>query len=170
MCGGIISNQINTPCIKSQRRNIINTQSTACNFAAHENKINAGALTELQGWWSAAQECIKNFHKKNGTPNVMDYARVAHAISYANRNKNKGQYFEQTTIQQQVNACVKAILLGHKVTDFSSVKNIKDTYAKVGTRTVKPAPKKTNVNALFMTAEFKALPAEMQKKIKNAVK
>lgn len=145
-------------------------QSTACNFAAHENKINAGALTELQGWWSAAQECIKNFHKKNGTPNVSDYARIAHAISYANRNKNKGQFFAETTIQQQVNACVKAISLGHKVTDFSSVKNIKDTYAKVGVRTVKPAPKKSNVNALFSTAEFKALPADLQKKIKNAVK
>ena len=124
----------------------------------------------MKGWWLAAQECIKSFHKKNGSANVADYARIASAISYANRHQNDGKYHTEATIQQQVNACVKAINLGHKMNDFSSVKNIKDTYAKVGTRTVKPAPKKTNVNALFMTAEFKALPAEMQKKIKNAVK
>ena len=142
------------------------TQSTACNFAAHENKINAGALTELQGWWSAAQECIKSFHKKNGTPNVMDYARVAHAISYANRNKNKGQFFAQTTIQQQVNACVKAIMLGHKVTDFSSVKNIKDTYANKGVRVVAPVKKNADAKAyeaIMATKEFKALPAKARK-------
>lgn len=122
----------------------------------------------MKGWWLAAQECIKSFHKKNGSANVADYARIAHAISYANRNQNKGKFHTEATIQQQVNACVKAINLGHKMDDFSSVKNIKDTYANVGVRTVAPVKRNTDAKAyeaIMATKEYKALPARARKAI-----
>lgn len=148
------------------------TQSTACNFAAHEKFVNAGAKTELKGWWKAAEECIKNkrFHKKNGTPNVVAYAKEAAIISYKNRKLNDDKYFTFNTIQQQVSACVKAILLGNKMSEFSSVQNVKDTYRNervvADVKPVRKTAESKAYEALYATKEFKALPAKTRKAIK----
>ncbi len=146
------------------------TQSTACNFAAHEKYVNAGAKTELKGWWKAAEECISNkrFHKKNGTPNVVAYAKEAAIVSYKNRKLNDDKYFSFNTIQQQVNACVKAIMRGNKMSEFASVQNVKDTYANKGVRVVAPVKKNADAKAyeaIMATKEYKALPAKARKAI-----
>jgi hypothetical protein len=150
----------------------MSTKIIPCNFADHEKLVLRGDFIALQGWWAAALECInsKEFVKKNGTPNVSAYALNAEKISKKNQKANGGKFHSFNTINQQVAACVKAILLGNDINEFDSINNVKDTYRNERVvKDVKPVRKSAEskaYEALYATKEFKALPAKTRKAIK----
>jgi hypothetical protein len=108
----------------------------------------------LCAWWDAARECIADY-ESNGS----EYAR-----------KSKSSDWSRDTIRAYINRIVRLIEQGHKPAEFKSLEHAWETLGYYSNKSKAPKPVETGTrkvnattrkayDALFATAEFRALPA-----------
>lgn len=122
-------------------------------FSKHEKEIRLGNQQALLAWWEAAKECVA-LYESNGS-------------AYARKSVSKD--WKQDTIRCYINRIINLMERGHKPSEFKSVEHAWETLGyysnkskvekvETGTRVVNAKTRKA-YDALFATAEFRALPA-----------
>ena len=134
-------------------------------FTTHEVTINKGEALALDGWWDAGVEC------RSLGVSASEYAITA-AKESARKNKGgKHKPYSENTIRQSVGYVLRALEQGSKKSEFDGWIDLRKTMTgsstkkgkapkpvESGTRKVTATTRKA-YDALFATAEFRALPA-----------